>query len=192
MPDPTPDQPTAQAGPPRPRIWWSASKRSFYTLLVMTEDEAFTLRSACEPGHEMFTWYKPVPKDAVELLPAGAGADQGERALVPDLLRMAETGRREYARNAPQAQADVLLTQAEVLRCAAEIAEGNYRAMQGYLPSWRWPEFEARVAASSPSGGGTGDQSAEQECPECYNTGGVLYEGGLEACTACDWSENDG
>jgi len=64
---PPPDLPVAGGPGERPRIWWSPSKRTFYHLPVMNEDEAFLLRSACEPGHEMFTGMKPVPADAVEL-----------------------------------------------------------------------------------------------------------------------------
>lgn len=35
------------------------------------------------------------------------------------------------------------------------------------------------------------DEAIERECPECYDTGNVLYEGGLEQCTTC-WADPDG
>jgi len=65
MTDPAPARPPAAEAltEPMPKLWWSPSRQSFFCML----DAAVAIRPACESGHEMWTGYKPVPKDAVAL-----------------------------------------------------------------------------------------------------------------------------
>lgn len=72
-------------------------------------------------------------------------------ADVPALLRLAASGRRDYAKSAPDDQAAVLLTQAATMESAARIAEGDRIPLHSYLPSWRWDE----IPAAAPSAGTT-------------------------------------
>lgn len=74
------------------------------------------------------------------------GPDAGE---VPALLRLAASGRRDYAEEAPAGQAEVLETQAAAMETAARIAEGDRHALRAYLPSARWCE----IPAAAPSAG---------------------------------------
>lgn len=55
-------------------------------------------------------------------------------------IRLAADGRREYAVNAPDDQANVLRLEASVLDSAARIAEGDMDALRAWLPSWRWTD----------------------------------------------------
>lgn len=75
-------------------------------------------------------------------------------ADVAGLLRAAAAGRREYADGTGDAahlaeMRDTLLAQAATLDSAAQIADGDYRPLYGWLPSWRWtPEMGRLVNAS--------------------------------------------
>lgn len=56
------------------------------------------------------------------------------------LLRLAESGRREYAASAVGQIATDLLSEAQCFANAAKIAEGDKQPLYGLLPSWRWKE----------------------------------------------------
>lgn len=62
------------------------------------------------------------------------------------LLRLAAAGRREYAAGRiPEANREVLETEACALSSAARLAGGDMRVMYALLPSWRWEQFRKLV-----------------------------------------------
>lgn len=68
---------------------------------------------------------------------------------VPELLRLAAEGRREYAKNSPGVMRSMLLgellhSEADILDAAAKIADGDTAPLYGLLPSWMWEEAGLR------------------------------------------------
>ncbi len=57
-----------------------------------------------------------------------------------ELLKLAARGRREYAKNAPDEQKEILETQASALDSAIQIMEGSLSPLFGLVPSWMWTE----------------------------------------------------
>lgn len=87
---------------------------------------------------------------------AGTGPQPGDRAA---LLRLAASGRREYAEGISESQTKAslsearaaLLIEAETLDSAARVIDGDDNPLYGWLPSVRWDE----IPTSRPAG--TGD-----------------------------------
>lgn len=68
---------------------------------------------------------------------------------VPELLRLAAEGRREYAKHAaavvhPMSLEALLRSEADILDAAAKIADGDTAPLYGLLPSWMWEEAGLR------------------------------------------------
>lgn len=57
-----------------------------------------------------------------------------------DLLRLAASGRREYAASGGP-HTELLEAEAATFEQAARIVEGDLWALQGVLPSWRWMQI---------------------------------------------------
>lgn len=70
------------------------------------------------------------------------------RQDLTELLEQAAAGRREYAANAPQASADVLVQEACTLDGVARLVTGDPAAMTCWLPSWRWTDEMTRAATT--------------------------------------------
>lgn len=66
-----------------------------------------------------------------------------------DLLRLAASGRREYARGAVGIVLHDLLAEADALESAARLVDGDLDVLKSFLPSWMWdqiPYADAEVA----------------------------------------------
>lgn len=106
----------------------------------------------CASGGPIRAGVLPVELAVGKMIVRRAGqADDSPDPLpaAPDpaaLLRAAAAGRREYATNAPPEMADVLQTQAATLDTAAQVVDGDYGPLYGWLPSWRWtPGMEQQL-----------------------------------------------
>lgn len=61
------------------------------------------------------------------------------------LLLLAAEGRDEYATLAPEPMRTTLRGEADILRSAARIAQGEDDPMYGLIPSWMWPRLESLI-----------------------------------------------
>jgi hypothetical protein len=142
----TPAEPARQSeGPGRgfPRVDGRCPACGWASLFLAVGEHITCARLDC-----------PDPCAADELLARGGPGAPADVSTTPDpaaILRAAAAGRREYAGNAPAEQADVLDLQATTLDQAAEIVGGDYGALYGWLPSWRWTAgMETRLWSGDP------------------------------------------
>jgi hypothetical protein len=65
-----------------------------------------------------------------------------------DLLRLAASGRREYARGVSGVTKHDLLAEADAYEAAARLVDGDLDVLKGILPSWMWDQipYPAEIA----------------------------------------------